>query len=646
MNVAKRVFSCISYGLLTVAIILCAVLLSRCSLLGNDDYNPPYDSGYTITDYNIDIDIDEKGVYHIDEYITADFHELSHGLVRRLPTTMNVGILDKNGKRKVRTYNCEIKKFSSNRRGEYEDSDNFRIYYLYASNYGESVIGTYDFHFSYDYSFGDDRVKDKDFVYFNVLGDTWDTDIENFTYSITLPTAVENSATVYYGGYGEDTTGTTLTSPDGRTFSGSYTNINYATAVTVYLDLEEGYFSYTRESSVLDYIVLFGAGILLVATIVIILKYRRKDPIIDVVEFSSPDGMTPTEVGYLVDQKVDGEDVSALILYWASKGYVRIINKGEKTYIDKVKDLPKDAKRHEKILFGEIFKDSVPIDCEEFEFNNVSTSIKFHDSITKDEKKYFEKKGRNAYAVLFGFAVVLAALSVFRIFYQSHSMINFFSAVITLVVVAITLSLNLKLDVMRTKINKVDYLIKKILLGVAILSGVICFSVMAEAYCDPYLTRLIVMIFPIALYFFSPFLEIYTKEGRLSLGKVRGLRRYIEVAEKDRMIALVESDPSVFYNVLPYATVLGVTDVYMDKFKGFELPNPEWFICDADTIWTMAMLRHINIRLTIFGSAFGRSYRRAMVDKMSRSGGGGISIGGGGGGFSGGGFGGGGGGRF
>ena len=81
-------------------------------------------------------------------------------------------------------------------------------------------------------------------------------------------------------------------------------------------------------------------------------------------------------------------------------------------------------------------------------------------------------------------------------------------------------------------------------------------------------------------------MEQYTKRGREVLGKLRGLKQYIEVAEKDRMEAMVNEDPELFYKVLPYAYVLGVSKVYLEKFEDIPISNPAWLVTDnVLTLW-------------------------------------------------------------
>lgn len=55
-----------------------------------------------------------------------------------------------------------------------------------------------------------------------------------------------------------------------------------------------------------------------------------------------------------------------------------------------------------------------------------------------------------------------------------------------------------------------------------------------------------------------------------------GFRDYIRLAEKDKMETMLEENPSFYYDILPYAQVLGVSDIWTDKFAGLSMQPPYW----------------------------------------------------------------------
>ena len=74
------------------------------------------------------------------------------------------------------------------------------------------------------------------------------------------------------------------------------------------------------------------------------------------------------------------------------------------------------------------------------------------------------------------------------------------------------------------------------------------------------------------------------------LNQIIGFRNFIIYAEKDRLEALLADNPYLYYDILPYALVLNVSDIWEDKFKGLEIEPPQWVVSPADTIITFALL--------------------------------------------------------
>jgi uncharacterized membrane protein len=125
-----------------------------------------------------------------------------------------------------------------------------------------------------------------------------------------------------------------------------------------------------------------------------------------------------------------------------------------------------------------------------------------------------------------------------------------------------------------------------------------------------------------------------TLEGEQLFARLMGFRNFMIRAEKDRIEKLVMDNPSYFYDVLPYAYVLGVSDKWARNFEGLDIQPPSWYYTDTMTAFTAI---HFANQMDRTAS----SMNSVMVSQPASSGGGG-----GGGGFSGGGFGGGGGGSW
>ena len=109
---------------------------------------------------------------------------------------------------------------------------------------------------------------------------------------------------------------------------------------------------------------------------------------------------------------------------------------------------------------------------------------------------------------------------------------------------------------------------------------------------------------------------------------------------------LVEKNPSYFYNILPYAYVLNVTDKWAKNFEDLTIEPPSWYIYDYDDPLRYGRMNSIYMVNHLTHSMDKISSQAIQVPSSSGSGGFGDSGFGGGGGFSGGGGGGGGGGSW
>ena len=130
------------------------------------------------------------------------------------------------------------------------------------------------------------------------------------------------------------------------------------------------------------------------------------------------------------------------------------------------------------------------------------------------------------------------------------------------------------------------------------------------------------------------FMPKRTPYGNEILGKIRGFKNFLETAEKDKLEAMVNSNPTYFYDILPFTYVLGVSDKWIKKFETINMQAPSWY--DG----------HDAFSVVAFGTFIGSTMTSAqsvMASSSSSSSSGGSSSGGG---SSGGGSGGGGGGSW
>ncbi|MDD4146583.1 MAG: DUF2207 domain-containing protein, partial [Clostridia bacterium] len=91
------------------------------------------------------------------------------------------------------------------------------------------------------------------------------------------------------------------------------------------------------------------------------------------------------------------------------------------------------------------------------------------------------------------------------------------------------------------------------------------------------LSYLIGCVSMLLLFFFYKIMPKRTVYGNELLGKIKGFKTFLKTAKKPKLEILVREDPAYFYNILPYAYVLGVSDKWIKKFESIAVKAPDWY---------------------------------------------------------------------
>lgn len=543
------------------------------------------DAGYIIDNYNVDIKIDEKSIYSVEESIRVDFLQPRRGIYRVIPEEFN-------GRE------IKISDIKTNAPTVAKDEGNY--IYLRMGDPNRYITGIKDYIIKYRYNIGWDRDSNFDEVYYNLIGNDWDTDIKKVEFKIELPKKFDaNRVNFTVGPYGSRDTEGVKWRVDGNTIVG-YTTVTLKPkeSVTIALPLPEGYFNFTEEKII--YFIFKGVLYLIYLIIPLIAigllkKYRDKESVIQTVEFYPPDGLTPTEVGYYIDGIIHSKDLTSLIFYWANMGYL------------KINELKKSG----------IFTSG------EFEIEFLKERL--------DSKKDFEKYMYNA-------------LSAYK---NSENRVNirdlrnkFYKHIDKAAEI-------LEIDLIMNK--KTLYSSKSLRAGNTMRTSILFIAAASFGYfyyfgitqgVSTLITVICGMVSALVTLAISGKIKSKTEYGMEIYGRILGFKRFLETAEKRKLEMLLEENPSYFYNILPYTIVLGVSDIWADKFKDLVVEPPQWYGGSSvgDAFVLGMFMGSFNNSLSAFNDTM-----LSAPKAPSNFGGGGSSMGGG---SSGGGAGGGGGGSW
>jgi uncharacterized membrane protein YgcG len=566
-----------------------------------------FDSGWSIADFRTELDIRPDAGLVVTEIIDADFEVPKHGIYREIPIRYDVGLhqyalrftlLEVDDGRLSEPYPVEtsyegdlvrlrIGSSASTRTGRVR----YRIRYhiqraiLWEGNTAWSENGTTA-------------------LRWNATGTGWQVPVAASTVTVRLPRELPDSKLTYdawTGVFGAKGKSFTKQRVDARTVSFETGRLGPGEGISVEVTMPADAVTPPGRLKRLGWWLADNFAYGLIPLVLALCGgawfFMGRDlPGMGavVVHYEPPDGLSPAEVGTLIDEKVDLRDISATIIDLAARGYLRITEVGKDGWLGSGIDYrfeksksPGGLKSFEANLFGRIFsgRDKVLLS---------SLSTKLYAEIAEIRKGL----------------------------YRSLSKEGYFDG---------------RPDTVRN-----GYLIGGIFaLAVALLmaAGIQTWMIGRLFYAPLIVTAVVCGLAVIATSFYMP---RKTRKGRIAWEKVAGLEEYIRRAEAEDIQD--RERKNVFERLLPYAIAFGLTKHWAKAFADLYTEPPDWYRpSDASNFNTWIFVDRIDRSINAMNTTFPSQPR-----SQGGSGGGSSWSGGGfsGGGSSGGGFGGGGGGSW
>ena len=619
------------------------------------NYSTYQNYDYIITEYDIRIDVNENNTLDITENIHTYFNEPRHGLYRTIPLTNTVRRLDGTTTRnRTQVSNLKVSDTYTTSR----QSGNYRIQ---TGDPDKTIIGDKDYVISYTYNLGKDRIKEYDELYYNIIGTDWETVIDNITFTITMPKDFDKDKLGFSAGNEGSTDYSNVDYEiEGNTIRGRYIGtLGPKEALTVRLELEEGYFVNAGiESNIFSYMIAVLLPIIFTALAAFLwYKYGRDDPVIETVEFNPPEGMNSLEVGFIYSGKATNSDVISLLIYLANKGYIKITETEEKSIfstkssfkITKVKDYDGKDKNERLFLTGLFQKktrlqdvlneeqdnkneETTEVTPDDLYDNFYRTINKILQNVNTKERinKILEKNASNKKWMIVVMVIISFCLITIPPMYTYGNEAETILAGLLFPGIGVAVMFSVLFgSTIQHKSTRIVSTIFILIWGIMFAGIPWATMVLPSLLIEPiYLIVYIIGIICIAaMMFFSRILTKRTPYGNEMLGKIKGFKTFLETAEKNKLEALVHENPTYFYDILPYAYVLDVSDTWMSKFESIALEAPDWY-AGSTAFNVVTFHTFMNSTMT--------SATQSMSSSPSSGGSGGGSAGGGSGGGGGG----------
>ncbi len=439
---------------------------------------------------------------------------------------------------------------------------------------------TFTYVITYDYCLTKSQ-EGKNALHLNAIGTGRDAKIENASVTIITPKGYIDS--VCRVGLSEETGEwhgevTESRLDDGRTkLSVKDVALAEKEGVTIEMNFEDGvlsnYFEFTPYWFLIAELLIFAAIVLLK------LFVFNKNRIMPVVNYEAPYKMDPLKMGKLIDNSVDGEDVTSLIYYWASKGFIKINldDKKDPVLIRIRQTLPDDFPSYQKVMYNSLFLKGDMIQTSSLKNSFYKVVAQVSALVNGQNKNLYDSKSKTfslVLAVIGGFILGLAPflISILQISGKLLSFFSFFTVVpaVALNILMQTVMFN------RHKFKKLTFIL--CCLGLTLLGAFIglFYVFLVPSGIIGVVPKILIYASGVAVWLSSVLIISRTKEYNDTLNEILGFKNFIKLAEKDQLEMMLEEDPQYYYNILPYAQVLGVSSIWEEKFQSLTVEPPQW----------------------------------------------------------------------
>lgn len=582
--------------------IICTFLLCLAVAKAQDD-------GYYYRSWETEATVSADNTWRVDERYNVYFTEQSHGMYRYIqrefgsPRNVNEDGQPLDVRYKVYIPEVEVT-YAEGAETWIKPKDENNCAFVSWGEFSKWVEGEQHYRLGYTYSYPDDRVAARDYLFHTIVPADVTTRIEHFTFRIRfekeLPADIADRLTIYTGKVlSEDTAKVENLVVTSHSISGTINDIEPYQAVTLYAELPEGFYEHTRKVPSWPAWVLLGLAFAL-ACLMLYYEIRGDgSKITKSVEFYPPEGMTPLMVGTIIDEQTDSVDVAAMLPWLAERGYISIkelpaekkdaaIDTNEpqnQIQITKLKDLPAGQDEYLTLLMHMLFAKSETVMLADLQKQNSGIT-----AIMKAAQRKFE--GKNALSTthhtllmwgLIGCSSLCIGLA------SPVSLPNFNTLILACIwLVSFLAAWGLNYTVMgtdlfrRTSTNVAWHVFRLVFFaGVCLMMHIFADETLYGDLCfspELLLTGACLCFVVCELSMRNVHFSAYKIE---MAGKLLGLREFIETAEKDRLQMLVEKDPEYFYKVLPYAMIFDMTDKWTKVFDKYQIEVPQTDYCTS-----------------------------------------------------------------
>ena len=538
-------------------------------MFSNKTFGINSDAGYIIENYKMDIIVNEDNTFDVTETIDVRFtEEGKRGIIRNIPRVNDL-------KRENGEYSRNIAYLTN-----LEVNDDFK--YTKDRKYYNIKIGKNDvvapkektYIIKYKYDIGKDPLKNIDEFYFYIIGEGWNTTINNVEFKIKMPKMFDENKVKFFNVYKNNFRNLHLNYIiREKTIIASYNKkLQPNEGLSIRMILPKGYF-YRKWIPFTNamLIKMFISLILVIVAIIIWMSDEKKKWIVCKREYYPPNNMNSLVLTLLYYGIKD--DAVMLLVSLLNKGYLRFeeirydSSNWKNFKIIKIKDYDGNDK-YEKNIFEELFKNKDVIEKEEYKYiiNDITQKVYDGIDIESFNKKRIDKKSVCIKNLIF----IMSMIVMTFMFWSSLSDIVI-KAIIMLVfrwvekrMYPFIKTKTYWIFIMSLIIVPLDFLFN----GIIRLEDSYLIEFIFESVCFFILTVLFIKKNKVI------------KENIMILERIDSFYKFLRNPRRDKLNELIKNDPNYLYKMIPYIVSLNLLERYNNKYiKDLlnALGSPAWY---------------------------------------------------------------------
>lgn len=389
--------------------------------------------------------------------------------------------------------------------------------------------------------------------------------------------------------------------------------------LTIYASLRNFFFNYSHPITLHLFFTVFSIILVMGVYFGIIYSNRFHKKFIGKTSYPLKE-IDPGSLGYIIDGVVDESDIMTILIEWANMNYIHIHNENQTVSIHLIHELPASATVYEKRLFNLIFTDYTMVTIDELAVRRLQKKMKEIENeilLYQERKKFKIVYANNSYLtqILSAWAIcVPLVLIVIACIYEEQYRITacLMPALVTMAMIYMNCLPWIWIMKNRYRFSKNTQDVHRILI---MLINFICGALLYNyllAHQTPVVYVAINFVLTILFACVILFMDRRTLYGRNLYVKLLTLRQFIRHANNDQLIRHLNKDPYYFEDMLPYAYIFDIVDIWGKKFTSIPLQAPPWYFHpNAEAQSTIYWMNGLESALTAIKKSLYRKERTA-----------------------------------